>query len=113
MRRRGIQEATDRRLRPLHDAAEVLAQHRTTVRPEQFVLCLLDLKATRLAHDPAHRDSLIDLIGYSVVLHELMHDASAATRSAEVAELAEPEESSGGAAAEALLKSAEVARSIG
>jgi hypothetical protein len=80
------------------------------VRPEQVVLCLLDLKVARLAHDPGHRDSLI---GYGVVLHELMHDASAAKRSAEVAELAELKESPWGAAAEALLKSAEVRRSAG
>jgi hypothetical protein len=61
----------------------------TAVRPEQVVLCLLDLKVVRLAHDPGHRDSLVDLIGYSVVLHELVRDASATRRSAEVAELAE------------------------
>jgi hypothetical protein len=99
-------DAMNRRLGPLHHAAEVLAQRRheygppaehfkqvagrwsltlgTAVRPEQVVLCLLDLKVARLAHDPGHRDSLIDLIGYGVVLHELMHDASAAKRSAEV-----------------------------
>jgi Domain of unknown function (DUF6378) len=128
-------DAMNRRLGPLHHAAEVLAQRRheygppaehfkqvagrwsltlgTAVRPEQVVLCLLDLKVARLAHDPGHRDSLIDLIGYSVVLHELMLDASAATRSAAVAELAELEESPWGAAAEALLKSAKVRRSAG
>jgi Domain of unknown function (DUF6378) len=61
----------------------------TTVRPEQVVLCLLDLKVARLVHDPTHRDSLVDLIGYSIVLHELVHDASAAKRSDEVAELAD------------------------
>jgi hypothetical protein len=61
----------------------------TTVRPEQVVLCLLDLKLARLVHDPTHRDSLVDLIGYSIVLHELVHDASAAKRSDEVAELAD------------------------
>ena len=47
------------------------------VRPEQVVLCLLDLKLVRLAHDPGHRDSLVDLIGYSMLLHELMRDATA------------------------------------
>jgi uncharacterized protein DUF6378 len=59
------------------------------VRPEQVVLCLLDLKVARLVHDPTHRDSLLDLIGYSIVLHEMVHDASAAKRSDEVAELAD------------------------
>jgi hypothetical protein len=123
-------DAFDGRLGPLQHAAEVVARRRheygppaehfkqvagrwsltlgTTVRPEQVVLCLLDLKVARLAHDPRHRDSLVDLIGYSVVLHELVHDASAATRSAEVAELAERKRAPGAAAAEALLKSAEV-----
>jgi hypothetical protein len=103
--------AMDGCLGPLHQAAEVVAQRRqqygppaehfkqvarrwsstigTAVRPEQVVLCLLDLKVVRLAHDPGHRDSLVDLIGYSVVLHELVRDASATRRSAEVAELAE------------------------
>jgi hypothetical protein len=128
-------DASDGRLFPLHRAAEVLAQRRhdygppaehfrqvarrwsvtlgTTVSPEHVVLCLLDLKVARLAHDPTHRDSLVDLIGYSVVLHELVHDASAATRSAEVAELAERKRTPGASAAEALLESAEVTRSAG
>jgi hypothetical protein len=128
-------DAMNRRLGPLHHAAEVLAQRRheygppaehfkqvagrwsltlgTAVRPEQIVLCLLDLKVARLAHDPAHWDSLVDLIGYSVVLHELVHDASAAKGSAEVAEPAEHEGSLGIGFAEALLKSAEVRRSAG
>jgi hypothetical protein len=46
------------------------------VTPAQVIVCLLDLKVGRLAHDPTHRDSLVDLIGSSVVLHELVHDAS-------------------------------------
>jgi hypothetical protein len=80
----------------------------TKVTPAQVIVCLLDSKVGRLAHDPTHRDSLVDLIGYSVVLHELVHDASAATRSAEVTEPAEGKRTPGRAAAEALLKSAEV-----
>ena len=83
----------------LHQAAEIVAQRRqqygppaehfeqvarrwsftigTAVRPEQVLLCQLDLKLVRLAHDPGHRDSLVDLIGYSVLLQELVDDASA------------------------------------
>ena len=82
----------------LHQVAETVAQRRpqygpaehfeqvarrwsvtigSEVRPEQVVLCLLDLKLVRLAHDPGHRDSLVDLIGYSMLLHELMRDATA------------------------------------
>jgi hypothetical protein len=113
-------DTMDRRLGPLHQAAEVLA-HRgqqygppgehfrqvarrwsltigTAVRPEQVVLCLLDLKVVRLAHDPGHRDSLVDLIGYSVLWHELVGNGSA-EGPAEVAELAEHKECTGIAAA--------------
>ena len=117
---------------PLHRAAEVVTERRqqygpaaenfdqvarrwsltigTAVRPEQVVLCLLDLKLVRLAQDPGHRDSLVDLIGYGVLLHELVAGASGAERptAAEVAEVAEPERCAGAAAAEAPLKSAEV-----
>ena len=125
--------APDNCLGILRDAAEIIAQRRqqygppadhfqqvarrwsltigTAVRPEQVLLCQLDLKLARLAHDPRHRDSLVDLIGYSLLLHELVSGASA-QRPAEVAELAEPEGCAGLAAAEALLKPAEV-RKIG
>jgi hypothetical protein len=82
------------------------------VRPEQVLLCLLDLNAVRLAHDPGHWDSLVDLIGDSVLLHELVGDASA-ERPAEAAELAEHKGCAGSAAAEVPLKSAEVRRSAG
>jgi hypothetical protein len=121
-------DAMDGCLGILRDAAEVIAQRRqqygppaehfeqvarrwsstlgTAVRPEVVLLCLLDLKLVRLAHDPGHRDSLVDLIGYSVLLHKLMSDVSA-ERPAEVAELAKPDGCAGFAAAEAPLKSAE------
>jgi hypothetical protein len=76
------------------------------------LLCQLDLKLVRLAHDPRHRDSLVDLIGYSLLLHELADDSSA-PRPAEAAELAEPKGYPTVAAAEAPLKAAEVRRSAG
>ena len=41
------------------------------VTPAQVVLCMMDLKLTRLSRDPAHRDSMIDLIGYATVLGEV------------------------------------------
>jgi len=41
------------------------------VTPAQAVLCLIDLKLTRLAHDPRHRDSILDIAGYAAVLHEV------------------------------------------
>jgi hypothetical protein len=37
----------------------------------QVVLCLLDLKLARLARDPKHFDSIVDLAGYSAVLQEI------------------------------------------
>ena len=41
------------------------------VTPEQVVLCMIDLKLARLAHDPAHRDSVVDVIGYAALLPEV------------------------------------------
>lgn len=41
------------------------------VTPAQAVLCLIDLKLTRLAHDPTHQDSICDLAGYAAILQEI------------------------------------------
>ena len=41
------------------------------VTPAQVVLCMMDLKLARLWRDPAHQDSMVDLIGYATVLHEV------------------------------------------
>lgn len=38
------------------------------VTPAQVMLCMIDLKLTRLAHDPGHHDSLVDVIGYAALL---------------------------------------------
>jgi hypothetical protein len=35
------------------------------------VLCLLDLKLARLAHDPSHEDSAVDVCGYAALLREV------------------------------------------
>lgn len=43
-----------------------------TVTPAGVVRCLIDLKLERLAHDPKHQDSIIDIAGYSAVLHEVV-----------------------------------------
>jgi hypothetical protein len=42
-----------------------------TVTPAQVVLCMLDLKLARLAHDPKHRDSIADVIGYAALLPQV------------------------------------------
>jgi hypothetical protein len=41
------------------------------VTPAQVVLCLIDLKLARLAHDPTHLDSIRDVAGYAGVLREV------------------------------------------
>ena len=42
------------------------------ITPAQVVLCLLDLKLARLAHDPTHEDSAVDVCGYAALLRELI-----------------------------------------
>jgi len=41
------------------------------ITPAQVVVCLIDLKVTRLAHDPKHQDSICDLAGYAAILQEV------------------------------------------
>jgi hypothetical protein len=41
------------------------------VSPAQVVLCLIDLKLARLALDPKHLDSQVDIAGYAAVLREV------------------------------------------
>ena len=40
----------------------------------QAILCLIDLKAARLAHDPGHFDSITDIAGYAGCLAEALSD---------------------------------------
>jgi Domain of unknown function (DUF6378) len=42
----------------------------TRVSPAQVVLCLIDLKLARLAREPKHLDSQVD-VGYAAVLREV------------------------------------------
>ena len=37
----------------------------------QVALCLIDLKLARLAHQPDHLDSMVDIAGYAAVLREV------------------------------------------
>ena len=46
------------------------------ITPAQVVLCLLDLKLARLAHDPTHEDSAVDVCGYAALLRELTETSS-------------------------------------
>ena len=41
------------------------------ITPAQVALCLIDLKLTRLAHQPDHLDSMVDIAGYAAVLREV------------------------------------------
>jgi Domain of unknown function (DUF6378) len=41
------------------------------VTPAQVALCMIDLKLARLAHDPKHHDSVVDVIGYAALLPEV------------------------------------------
>ena len=43
----------------------------TPVSPAQVALCMIDLKLTRLSHDPRHADSVVDVIGYAALLREI------------------------------------------
>jgi Domain of unknown function (DUF6378) len=43
----------------------------TRVSPAHVVLCLIDLKVARLARDPKHLDSQVDVAGYAAVLWEV------------------------------------------
>ena len=44
----------------------------TPVTPATVILCLIDLKLARLAHDPAHADSITDIAGYAAALREVI-----------------------------------------
>jgi hypothetical protein len=41
------------------------------VSPPQVVLCLIDVKMARLARDPRHLDSQVDVAGYAGCLREV------------------------------------------
>ena len=41
------------------------------ITPAQVALCLIDLKLARLAHQPDHLDSMVDVAGYAAVLREV------------------------------------------
>ena len=42
-----------------------------SVTPAEVMLCMIDLKLARLAPDPTHRDSVVDVIGYAALLPEV------------------------------------------
>jgi len=60
---------------PATSMAAIAARWSVTLRrpvtPAEVVLCLIDLKLARLAHDPTHHDSVVDVIGYAALLPEV------------------------------------------
>ena len=42
------------------------------VTPAEVVRCMIDLKLERLAHNPKHHDSIVDIAGFAAVLHEVV-----------------------------------------
>ena len=61
---------------PAESMAAIAARWSVTlgipVSPAKAALCLIDLKLARLAHDPAHADSITDIAGYAAVLREVV-----------------------------------------
>jgi hypothetical protein len=45
------------------------------VTPVQVIICLIDLKVVRVAHNPCHLDSITDIAGYAGCLAEVLPDA--------------------------------------
>ena len=43
----------------------------TPISPAQVALCMSDLKLARLAYDPRHIDSVVDVIGYAALMREV------------------------------------------
>jgi hypothetical protein len=56
---------------PEHIAARWSLTLGTKVSPAQVALCLIDLKLARLARDPKHLDSQVDVAGYAACLREI------------------------------------------
>lgn len=46
------------------------------VTPAQVLLCMMQLKMTRLMSDNNHEDSLLDLVGYAALLREHLDSTS-------------------------------------
>ena len=53
------------------DGGDLAQWEKALSTPAQAVLCLIDLKLVRLAHDPRHQDSILDIAGYAAVLQEV------------------------------------------
>jgi Domain of unknown function (DUF6378) len=72
----GVIESREREYGPAQPLFEQVATRwslvlGTEVSSAQVALCLIDLKLARLAHDPSHLDSIVDVAGYAACLREV------------------------------------------
>ena len=72
----GVFENRRRQYGPAEDLFQHIAKRWSltldmTVTPAQVALCMIDLKMARLARDPSHTDSVIDVAGYAACLREI------------------------------------------
>ena len=66
----------EERYGPAHQLLDQIARRwsltlGTAVTPAQVALCLIDLKLARLARNPRHIDSVVDVAGYAACLREV------------------------------------------
>ena len=72
----GVIENRRRQYGPAEDLFDHIAKRWSltlgiTVTPAQVALCMIDLKMARLAHNPHHTDSVVDVAGYAACLREV------------------------------------------
>ena len=72
----GVIENRRRQYGPAEDLFEHIAKRWSltlgvTVTPAQVALCMIDVKMARLARDPRHTDSVVDVAGYAACLREI------------------------------------------
>jgi adenylate cyclase len=59
------------RLEGLAGPGGIACSAKVKVSPAQVAICLIDLKLARLARDPKHLDSMVDVAGYAACLREV------------------------------------------
>ena len=72
----GVIENRRRHYGPVEDLFDQVAKRWSltlgvTVTPAQVALCMIDLKMARLARNPRHTDSVVDVAGYAACLREI------------------------------------------
>ena len=72
----GVIENRRRQYGPAEDLFDHIAKRWSLtlgakITPAQVALCMIDLKMARLARDPSHTDSVVDVAGYDACLREV------------------------------------------